>query len=289
MFFRRHGESVSAGPCRAFSGRVERRVMGAITACRTALLGGHVEQCDDCGATRIALQTPAATAIAQNWPGAGARRMARASDRPKLLPVPYFHVVFTLAEAGGPDRLPEQGPPSMGSCFRAAAETLTTMPPIPGIWARNRASPRCSIPGVRPCSTIRTFIAWCQAAAPRSTATRWIACRPDFFLPVRVLSRLFRRLFLQNLQDAFDAGKDPLLRANLRRSCRATTFATGLDQLRRSNGSSMPSRHSVAPNRCWPISAAIPIASPSPTVGWSRSLTASPLRWKDYRQDSRPR
>ena len=62
--------------------------------------------------------------------------------------------------------------------------------------------------------------------------TRWIACRPGFFLPVRVLSRLFRRLFLQNLQNAFDAGKLRFF-GNLTGLAEPTAFATGLDQLRR--------------------------------------------------------
>ena len=61
-------------------------------------------------------------------------------------------------------------PPSMRSCSALPLRRSPPSPPIPSIWARKSASPRCSIPGVRPCSTIRTSIAWCQAAAPRSTA-----------------------------------------------------------------------------------------------------------------------
>jgi len=69
-------------------------------------------------------------------------------------------------------------------------------------------------------------------SASPSGGTRWIACRPSFFLPVRVLSRLFRRLFLQNLQDALEAGELRFF-GKLAGMAKPTAFATGLDQLRR--------------------------------------------------------
>src|SRR2546429_2186927 len=91
--FRRHGEAFR----RAHAGHlgcVERRVMGAITACRTAVLGGHVEQCDDCGVTRIAYNS------CRNRHCPKCQGLARAQwladPQAELLPVPYFHVVFTL-------------------------------------------------------------------------------------------------------------------------------------------------------------------------------------------------
>src|ERR1700750_2822046 len=90
---RRHGDAFRQARA-AHLGRVERRVMGAITACRTAVLGGHVEQCDDCGATRIAYNS------CRNRHCPKCQGLARAqwlADRQaELLPVPYFHVVFTL-------------------------------------------------------------------------------------------------------------------------------------------------------------------------------------------------
>ena len=78
----------------AHLGRVERRVMSAITACRTAILGGHVEACDDCGATRIAYNS----CRNRHCPKCqGQARTKWLTDRQaELLPVPYFHLVFTL-------------------------------------------------------------------------------------------------------------------------------------------------------------------------------------------------
>ena len=96
--FRRHGEAFRHAHA-GHLGRVERRVMGAITACRTAALGGHVEQCDDCGATRIAYNS----CRNRHCPKCqGAARVAWLADRQaELLPVPYFHVVFTLPTSAG--------------------------------------------------------------------------------------------------------------------------------------------------------------------------------------------
>ena len=96
--FRRHGEAFRQAHA-GHLGCVERRIMGAITACRTAALGGHVEQCDDCGATRIAYNS------CRNRHCPKCQGLARAqwlADRQaELLPVPYFHVVFTLPAAAG--------------------------------------------------------------------------------------------------------------------------------------------------------------------------------------------
>ena len=91
--FRRHGEAFRQARAEHL-GRVERRVMGAITACRTAVLGGHVEQCDDCGATRIAYNS-CRNRHCPKCQGA-ARAQWLAERQAELLPVPYFHVVVTL-------------------------------------------------------------------------------------------------------------------------------------------------------------------------------------------------
>src|SRR5262245_30779222 len=91
--FRRHGEAFRQAHA-GHLGCVERRIMGAITACRTAALGGHVEQCDDCGTTRIAYNS------CRNRHCPKCQGLARvqwlAERQAELLPVPYFHVVFTL-------------------------------------------------------------------------------------------------------------------------------------------------------------------------------------------------
>src|SRR4249919_3365406 len=102
-------------------GRVERRVMGAITACRTAVLGGHVEQCDDCGATRIAYNS----CRNRHCPKCqGLARAAWLADRQaELLPVPYFHVVFTMPAPIAAIAFQNKAI-VYGLLFRVAAETL---------------------------------------------------------------------------------------------------------------------------------------------------------------------
>src|SRR6201993_304704 len=96
--FRRHGEAFRQARA-GHLGRVERRVMGAIAGCRTAALGGHVEQWDDCGATRIAYN-PCRNRHCPKCQGL-ARAEWLAQRQTELLPGPYFHVVFTLPKLGG--------------------------------------------------------------------------------------------------------------------------------------------------------------------------------------------
>ena len=93
---RRHGEAYVRQNA-LHLGRVERRVLAAIAACRTAALGGHVERCDDCGLTLIAYNS----CRNRHCPKCqGAARAQWLADREaELLPVPYFHVVFTLPPA----------------------------------------------------------------------------------------------------------------------------------------------------------------------------------------------
>jgi hypothetical protein len=121
--FPRHGEAFRHAHA-GHLGRVEWRVMGAITACRTAALGGHVEQCDDCGATCIAYNS----CRNRHCPKCqGAARVAWLADRQaELLPVPYFHVVFTLPAPAG--QIAFQNKAAVYAIlFRTAAEALTTI------------------------------------------------------------------------------------------------------------------------------------------------------------------
>ena len=94
--FNRHGEGYERANA-GHLGRVERRVIGAITACRTAALGGHVEQCDDCGAARISYNSCRNRHCGKCQGAARAEWLA--ARQAELLPVPYFHVVFTLPPA----------------------------------------------------------------------------------------------------------------------------------------------------------------------------------------------
>src|SRR5882724_7486860 len=183
--------------------RVERRVMSAIELCRTAALGGHTEGCSDCGFVRCAYNS------CRNRHCPKCQSHARddwlAARQAELLAVPYFHVVFTL-----PTQVAEIAFHNKETVYaillRTAAETLRIIAADPkhlgaeiGLlavlhtWGQNlRHHPHvhCVVPG----------------GGPSLDGTRWIACRPGFFLPVRVLSRLFRRLFLDELRAAFEAG-----------------------------------------------------------------------------------
>ena len=201
--FRRHGEAWR----RDNAGHVslaQLRVMSAIEACRTAALGGHVERCEDCAHTRIAYNSCRNRHCPKcQWMAAQAWLEAREAE---LLPVPYFHVVFTLPAAIGAIAYQNKAK-VYGLLFKAAAETLTTIAADPkhlgakiGLtavlhtWGQNldhHPHVHCIVPG--------------GGISP--DGKRWVPCRPGFFLPVRVLSRLFRRLFLEGLAAAFKAGE----------------------------------------------------------------------------------
>jgi hypothetical protein len=181
--------------------RAQRRVLSAIARCRTAALGGHVEACDRCEQQRIAYNS------CRNRHCPKCQSLAKAqwlADRQAdLLPVPYFHVVFTLPHELASIAYHNQRV-VYALLFRAAAETLRTI----------AADPKHLGAQVGFLAILHT---WDQTllyhphvhcvvtgGGLASDGSRWIACRPGFFLPVRVLSRLFRRLFLTFLQEAFD-------------------------------------------------------------------------------------
>ena len=260
--FRRHGEAFRQAHA-GHLGCVERRIMGAITACRTAALGGHVEQCDECGATRIAYNS------CRNRHCPKCQGLARAQwlaeRQAELLSVPYFHVVFTLPAPVGAIAFQNKAL-VYAILFHAAAETLATIAADPkhlgaqlgvtmvlhtwGQTLQHHPHVHCVVPG----------------GGLSLDSTRWIACRRGFFLPVRVLSRLFRRLFLRDLQNAFDtaicASSANSRTSPIPRSSPVVSMRSGTQ-----TGLSSPSPHSADPNRCWPISAATLIVSPSPTAG----------------------
>jgi hypothetical protein len=226
--FRRHGEAFLQARA-GHVGRGERRVMGAIAACRTAALGGHVEQCQDCGSTRIAYNS------CRNRHCPKCQGLARlqwlAERKAELLPVPYFHVVFTLPPAVGEIAFQNKAV-VYAFLFRAAAAALATIAADPrhlgaqlGItavlhtWGQtltHHPHIHCIVPG----------------GGPSLDHTRWVACRPGFFLPIRVVARLFRRLFLQELQRAFQTGRLDFF-GELAGLAEPETFARRLSQLRR--------------------------------------------------------
>jgi hypothetical protein len=192
---RDHAEHLSRG---------QRRVMSAIERCRTAALGGHVEQCDACGHQRVAFNS------CRNRHCPKCQSLTRAQwleDRQaELLPVEYFHVVFTMPQEIAAIAYQNKAV-LYDILFRATAETLRTIAADPKhlgaeigfiailhTWGQNllhHPHLHCVVPG--------------GGLSP--DGQRWVACRPGFFLPVRVLSRLFRRLFIAQLRSAFDGGK----------------------------------------------------------------------------------
>jgi len=179
------------------------RVMSAIEQCRSAALGGHVLQCQACEHTQIAYNS-CRNRHCPKCQASAARRWleARQAD---LLPVEYYHVVFTLP-ASVRDIAYYNKAVVYSILFKAAAETLCTI----------AADPRHL--GARIGATL-VLHSWGSAMTHHPhvhgivpggglslDGERWVACRPGFFLPVRVLSRLFRRLFLDKLCDAHRAG-----------------------------------------------------------------------------------
>src|SRR5256885_7541025 len=121
--FRRHGAAWRAAN-KAHLSLAQRRVMSAIEACRTAALGGHVERCEDCAHTRISYNSCRNRHCPKcQWSAAAAWLAAREAE---LLPVPYFHVVFTLPAKIGAIAYQNKAK-VYGLLFTAAAETLTTI------------------------------------------------------------------------------------------------------------------------------------------------------------------
>jgi len=277
--FRSHGDAYRQAHA-GHLGRVERRVMSAIETCRTAALGGHVERCEDCGLVRIAYNS------CRNRHCPKCQGLARAEwlaeRQAELLPVPYFHVVFTvpapIAEIAFQNKAAVYA-----ILFRTAAEALVTIAGDPkhlgaeiGVTAvlhswgqtlHHHPHIHCIVPG--------------GGLSP--DGTRWIACRPGFFLPVRVLSRLFRRLFLERLRAAFDAGELAFF-GSLADRADAHTFARHLAAMRRVD---------------WVVYAKRPFAGPEQVLAYlgrythrvaitnGRLLAIAEgqvsFRWRDYR------
>ena len=180
--------------------------MGAITACRTAALGGHVERCDDiaCGFTRISYNscrnrhcTKCQANAARDW------LAERSAD---LLPVEYFHVVFTLPTPIA--AIAKQNKAVVyGLLFEAAAETLKTIAGDP----RHLGAETAATMVLHTWGQTLTYHPHVHVIVPGGGLApggkTWIACRPGFFLPIRVLQRLYRRLFLQKLAAAHAAAR----------------------------------------------------------------------------------
>ncbi len=201
--FRRHGPAWR----HANAGHVslgQLKVMSAIESCRTAALGGHVARCENCAHTHIAYNScrnrhcpKCQASAAKEW---------LAEREAELLPVPYYHVVFTLPAAIG-DIAYHNKAILYGLLFKAAAETLITIAADP-----KHLGARIGLTAVlHTWGSALTHHPHVHIIVPGGGISpdgqRWISCRPGFFLPVRVLSRLFRRLFLERLTALHATGR----------------------------------------------------------------------------------
>jgi Putative transposase/Transposase zinc-binding domain len=201
--FRDHG----AAWRRANAGHVslgQLKVMSAIESCRTAALGGHVERCEDCAHTRIAYNS-CRNRHCPKCQGAAAKQWL-AERQAELLPVGYFHVVFTLPAAIA-DIAYHNKAVIYDMLFKASAETMITIAADPKYLGA-----RVGITAVlHSWGSAMTHHPHVHMIVPGGgialDGERWISCRPNFFLPVRVLSRLFRRLFLTMLAAAHKIGR----------------------------------------------------------------------------------
>ena len=201
--FRAHG----AAWRKANAGHVslgQLKVMSAIETCRTAALGGHVERCEDCAHERVAYNS-CRNRHCPKCQGAAARQWL-AEREAELLPVAYYHVVFTLPAAIGAIAFQNKAA-VYDLLFRTAAETLITIAADP-----KHLGARIGLTAVlHTWGSALTHHPHVHVIVPGGglspDGSRWIACKPGFFLPVRVLSRLFRRLFLEGLAALHEAGR----------------------------------------------------------------------------------
>jgi len=185
--------------------REQRKAFDDIRACRTAALGGHVDQCDQCGHCAISYNSWRNRSCPKCQAAARAKWLAEREA--ELLPVKeYFHIVFTLPRQIAVLAL-QNARRIYSILFQSVAETLLTIAADPKhlgaaigflavlhTWGQNlhlHPHIHCVVPG--------------GGISPDNS--RWIACRKSFFLPVKVLSRLFRNRFLLHLRKAFQKGK----------------------------------------------------------------------------------
>jgi hypothetical protein len=283
--FRSHG----AAWRKANAGHVslgQLKVMSAIETCRTSALGGHVERCEDCAHERVAYNS-CRNRHCPKCQGAAARQWL-AEREAELLPVPYYHVVFTLPAAIGAIAFQNKAA-VYDLLFRSAAETLTTIAADP-----KHLGARIGLTAVlHTWGSALTHHPHVHVIVPGGglapDGARWIACKPGFFLPVRVLSRLFRRLFLDGLAALKETGRLTFF-GDLAPLADPSAFAAALALLRRSE---------------WVVFAKRPFAGPQAVLAYLSRYThrvaisnsrlialdeaGVTFNWKDYRIKGRDR
>jgi hypothetical protein len=178
--------------------------MSAIEQCRTAALGGHVEACQDCGRRRVSYNS-CRNRHCPKCQGAAARTWL-AEREADLLPVGYFHVVFTVPAEVGEIAFHNKAV-VYDLLFRAASETMLTIAADP-----RHLGARIGITAVlHTWGSALTHHPHVHMIVPGGgiacAGDRWISSRPAFLLPVRVLGKLFRRLFLTKLMALHEAGR----------------------------------------------------------------------------------
>jgi len=262
------------------------KVMSAIETCRTAALGGHVERCEDCAHERVAYNS-CRNRHCPKCQAAAARQWLEDREA-ELLPVPYYHVVFTLPASIRAVAFQNKAA-VYDLLFRTAAETLTTIAADP-----KHLGARIGLTAVlHTWGSALTHHPHVHVIVPGGglspDGSRWIACKRDFFLPVRVLSRLFRRLFLEGLATLHAAGRLVFL-GDLAPLVEKSAFDAALAPLRRSE---------------WVVYAKRPFAGSKAVLAYLSRYThrvaisnarlialdekGVTFRWKDYRIKSRDR
>jgi hypothetical protein len=201
--FRDHGAAWRAANA-GYVSLPQMKVMSAIESCRTPALGGHVARCEDCSHTIIAYNS-CRNRHCPKCQGAAARTWMEEREA-ELLPVPYFHVVFTLPAAIG-DIAYQNKRVIYDLLLKASAETMLTI-----AADRKHLGARIAITSVlHTWGSAMTHHPHVHMIVPggglSADGEHWIAARPSFFLPVLVLSKLFRRLMLQKLAAVHTAGK----------------------------------------------------------------------------------
>jgi len=272
---------------RANAGRVslgQLKVMSAIESCRTAALGGHVARCEDCSHTQIAYNS-CRNRHCPKCQGAAAKQWL-AEREAELLPVPYYHVVFTLP-APISDIAYQNKAVIYDILFKASAETLITIAAdLKHLGARVGVTSVLHTWG-----SALTHHPHVHMIVPGGgvslDGSRWVSCRPGFFLPVRVLSRLFRRLFLEKLVAAH---KQLQFFGNHAPLAKVQTFATYLAPLRRTEGVVYAKRPFGGPEA---VLAYLSRYTHRVAISNSRLIALDDngvtFKWKDYRAKGRER
>ena len=277
--FRAHG-SAWRDAQRGHLSLAQLKVMSAITQCRTAALGGHVPRCDGCGQDEVSYNSCRNRHCPKCQSRAAKRWLdARAAD---LLPVEYYHVVFTLP-APIADIAYQNKAALYGLLFDIAAQTLLRIAADPKHLGAHIGATLV----LHTWGSALTHHPHVHGIVPGGglapDGKTWVACRPGFFLPVRVLSRLFRRRFLEELQRLHDGSKLRFFGEHAALA-QAAAFKAWLAPLRRCE---------------WVVYAKRPFAGPQAVLAYlsrythrvaisnSRLLAMDErgvtFRWKDYR------